>query len=174
LGLLAQRIRSLDSGLRLKWRQGPTALGWQEISLQAASQLRKWRQDSLADAFVKLWFEEGSKRKTSEFARNVEKLIRFNDDFFDERGPRSEEDYETATHDLRNIIIGCMGALSFLCSHPIYRIRRVRRVPGQSSAKIKAICCMGDRAFPRELDFPRGFPELLAEDGLYIRIAEQE
>jgi hypothetical protein len=100
------------------WDGGASPGHWRDIIGKCSKVLSTYKDHELASSIVGLQIT-AEKRG---FGAAVHKLITAKNDFKHDRGPRTEEEFESTTKDMQKTLDACIKALAFFTEHPIRQV----------------------------------------------------
>ena len=117
---LIQASDRASGGLDVRdvWDGGASPGHWRDITGKCCKVLSTYKDHPLASSIVGLHIT-AEKRG---FGAAVQKLITAKNNFKHDRGPRTEEELESATKDMQQTLDTCIKALAFFTEHPIRQV----------------------------------------------------
>jgi hypothetical protein len=100
------------------WDGGASPGHWRDIIAKCCKVLSTYKDHPLASSIVGLHIMTVKRG----FGASIEKLITAKNDFKHDRGPRTEEDFESATKDVQQTLDACIKALAFFTEYPIRQV----------------------------------------------------
>ena len=145
---LIQEADRASAGLDVRdiWDGGASPGHWRDIVGKCCKVLGTYKDHPLASSIVGLHIT-AQKRG---FGAAVEKVITAKNDFKHDRGPRTEEEFESATKDLQQTLDACIKALAFFTEHPIRQVID-HDVTRTGEFKLRCLSLVGDHpGLPQE------------------------
>jgi hypothetical protein len=128
------------------WDGGASPGHWRDIIGKCCKVLSTYKDHALASSIVGLHIT-AEKRG---FGASIQKLITAKNDFKHDRGPRSEEEFETTTKDMQQTLDACIKALVFFTEHPIRQVVDFD-VTRTGEVKLRCLALVGDHpGLPQE------------------------
>jgi hypothetical protein len=109
---------SVELDVRGVWDRGASPGHWRDVIGKCCRVLGTYKDHPLASSIVGLHIMA----KKRGFGAVIEKLITAKNDFKHDRGPRTEEDFESATKDVQQTLDACIKALVFFTEYPIRQV----------------------------------------------------
>jgi hypothetical protein len=136
---------------------------WRDFCQNGAKTLENRRDIELAVTMSSLWG-----RRNRSFYDRIEELIVAKNDYKHDRGPKTDDEFKSATSRIGSILDLVMKDLAFFTDYPIQLIRDYDCIRGSTRYSVKSLSCRGDHpALPQEsFEYSQG----LKKNDLYIRI----
>jgi hypothetical protein len=146
------------------WDGGASPGDWRDITGKCCKILSTYKDHALASSIVGLHIT-AEKRG---FGAAVQKLITAKNDFKHDRGPRTEEEFESTTKEMQQTLDACIKALAFFTEHPIRQVVDFD-VTRTGEVKLRCLALVGDHpGLPQEEVMYR---TPLTKRDLYIAVA---
>ncbi len=145
---LIQPADRASAGLDVRdiWDGGASPGHWRDITGKCCKVLGTYKDHPLAASIVGLHIT-AEKRG---FGAAVQRLITAKNDFKHDRGPRTEEEFESATRDMQQTLEACIKALAFFMEHPIRQVID-HDVTRTGEFKLRCLSLVGDHpGLPQE------------------------
>jgi hypothetical protein len=137
---------SVGLDVREVWDGGASPGHWRHIIGKCCKVLSTYKGHALASSIVGLHIA-AEKRG---FGAAVQKLITAKNDFKHDRGPRTEEEFESATKDIQHTLDTCIKALAFFTEHPVRQVIDFD-VTRTGEVKLRCLALVGDHpGLPQE------------------------
>jgi hypothetical protein len=137
---------SVGLDVRDIWDGGASPGHWRDITGKCCKVLSTYKDHPLASSIVGLHIT-AEKRG---FGAAVQKLITAKNNFKHDRGPRTEEELESATKDMQQTLDACIKALAFFTEHPIRQVVD-HDVTRTGEFKLRCLAFVGDHpGLPQE------------------------
>lgn len=137
---------SVELDVSAIWDGGASPGHWREIIGKCSKVLSTYKDHPLASNIVRLNIS-AEKRG---FGAAVKALITAKNDFKHDRGPRTEEDFATATKSTQETLKGCIRALAFFTEFPIRQVVD-HDVTRTGEVRLRCLAMVGDHpGLPQE------------------------
>jgi len=137
---------TVELDVREVWDRGASPGHWREIIGKCCRVLGTYKDHPLASSLVGLRITSLKRG----FGEVIEKLITAKNDFKHDRGPRTEEDFESATKDVQQALDACIKELAFLTDYPIRQVVDFD-VTRAGEVKLRCLALVGDHpGLPQE------------------------
>lgn len=157
--------------LAASWQGGISPGHWRSVAHHAGELMRSNRQLAAVDSFAALWFR-GSGRRQSDFGGHLKTLVEIKNDYKHDRGPRTPQEYEQGTQELKYLLAQCLEQLAFFVQHPIRLIQSMDRPWGEDEFILETLAHVGDHPGLRHEQVRLAEP--LSRDKLYLELTDQE
>jgi len=137
---------SVELDVREVWDRGASPGHWRDVIGKCCRVLGTYKDHPLASSIVGLHIMA----KKRSFGAVIEKLITAKNDFKHDRGPRTKEDFESATKDVQQTLDACIKALVFFTEYPIRQVVNFD-LTRAGEVKLRCLSLVGDHpGLPQE------------------------
>lgn len=165
LALMApEDIKSCGIDLLNYWRGGISPGHWREICQRGADVLKEQGKSGLSQGLAGVW----DRQKRGGLFESVEALIVSKNDYKHDRGPKTDDDFQTATVMVGKLLTEVMAGLEFFTDFPMHLVCDMDTIRGTDRVVTRILNYVGDHpALPQDqLQYHRP----LKKNDIYLEI----